>query len=234
MSLKQLFFFILISFLSVGNGFAQEKGQPIPLKQVLDEISKQHQVTFNYIEEEITLFQLNAPKKDLSLTEKLDYISQKTKLQFEFISDKYISVVNDKNLDKPLCGFLLDLESNEAIPFATLHILNKNIFLTTDKNGYFALDKKENYTIEVSHISYQNFTFSSVDLYKKDCLKIYLKPTIQNLNPIEIEFLLTKGILKKIDGSIEITPKKMGLLPGLTEPDAFLTLQQIPGYQFSR
>ena len=40
---------------------------------------------------------------------------------------------------------------------------------------------------------------------------------------------LTKGIAKKNDGSITIKPKQIGHLPGLTEPDVFKTLQQIPG-----
>ena len=40
---------------------------------------------------------------------------------------------------------------------------------------------------------------------------------------------LTTGIYKKNDGSLEIKPRKFGILPGLIEPDVLQTLQQIPG-----
>ncbi|NJM79259.1 MAG: Plug domain-containing protein [Flavobacterium sp.] len=34
---------------------------------------------------------------------------------------------------------------------------------------------------------------------------------------------------KKIDGSFELQPKNIEILPGLTEPDVFQTIQQLPG-----
>ena len=49
------------------------------------------------------------------------------------------------------------------------------------------------------------------------------------LNEVVTTVFLTKGILKKIDGSFELQPKNIEILPGLTEPDVFQTIQQLPG-----
>ncbi|QMU62869.1 MAG: TonB-dependent receptor [Flavobacteriaceae bacterium] len=50
-----------------------------------------------------------------------------------------------------------------------------------------------------------------------------------NLDMVLIKNYLTKGIHQKVNGSIEIKPMSAGILPGLTEPDIFHTLQALPG-----
>ena len=53
----------------------------------------------------------------------------------------------------------------------------------------------------------------------------------QSLSPVIVKSYLIKGIDKNKDGSISILPDKLGILPGLTEPDVFESLQLIPGVQ---
>lgn len=50
-----------------------------------------------------------------------------------------------------------------------------------------------------------------------------------DLNEIKIERYLTTGMSKNSDGTFTVNPKKFGILPGLIEPDALQTMQQIPG-----
>lgn len=52
---------------------------------------------------------------------------------------------------------------------------------------------------------------------------------IQVLNEIILKNYLTKGIHKQKDGSFKISPKEIDLLPGITEPDVFQSLQLLPG-----
>ncbi|MNS53162.1 TonB-dependent Receptor Plug Domain protein [compost metagenome] len=49
------------------------------------------------------------------------------------------------------------------------------------------------------------------------------------MHEIKTNAILASGISKNTDGSLEIKPKKFGILPGLIEPDALQTMQQIPG-----
>lgn len=223
-------FLIIISlFVFVLPLSAQDKDNTILLKTIFENISKKHQVSFNYIEEEIAVFKLVPPSNALTLQEKLNYITEKTQLKFEFISEKYISVINNQKLDKPLCGYLLDKETKEPIQNATLLVSGTNSYAITNEIGFFELKTKSANTIEISHLNYKSEIIQSSFLYVENCPTIYLKSIINDLEPVVTTLYLTKGISKKRDGTYEVKPKKNGLLPGLTEPDVFQTMQQIPG-----
>ncbi len=49
------------------------------------------------------------------------------------------------------------------------------------------------------------------------------------LNEVSVNHYLASGISRKNDGTFVIKPRKLGILPGLTEPDVLQTMQQIPG-----
>lgn len=49
------------------------------------------------------------------------------------------------------------------------------------------------------------------------------------LSEVSVSNILTTGISKKQDGAFVIRPRKMGMLPGLTETDILQAMQQIPG-----
>ncbi|WP_264547966.1 TonB-dependent receptor [Flavobacterium sp. N2820] len=208
---------------------AQNKDKAIVLKNIFENISKKHNVNFNFIEEEIAIFKLIPPANSFTLQEKLNYISEKTQLKFEFISEKYISVINNQKLDKPLCGYLLDEETKEPIQNATLLVTGTNTYTITNKNGFFELKTKSANTIEISHLNYKSELIQSSFLYVENCPKLYLKNITTALENVIAQTYLTKGITKKSNGTYEIKPKKIGQLPGLTEPDVFQTMQQIPG-----
>ena len=229
MIIKKIFYVLIINIFFVMSSFSQNKEELVLLKNILLSIEKQHKVTFSFIEEEIAIFKVISPQKTLTLVEKLSYLSDRTKLEFKIISATYISVINNKNLDKPLCAFLLDYETK--LPIISANISFKDIAITTisDENGYFELKNKLPNLILISHVNYENLLLKPEDLYKENCPKIYLKSTITELDEVVTQVYLTKGISKKIDGTYEIKPKKFGLLPGLIEVDVFQTLNQIPG-----
>ncbi|WP_033956341.1 TonB-dependent receptor domain-containing protein [Psychroserpens jangbogonensis] len=52
---------------------------------------------------------------------------------------------------------------------------------------------------------------------------------IQELEKVIINSYLTKGISKRKDGSYQINPRSLGILPGLTEPDVLESIQLLPG-----
>ena len=124
-----LFIFLLFSILS----YAQEDKTVIPLKNILNLITSQHDVRFNYIEDEIIVYAIVSPNKKWSLEQKIKYLKKQTNLQFKLIGQKYYSIYNDKKLDKPLCGILIDSETNQPIENAFVSIQNTTIttFTTT-------------------------------------------------------------------------------------------------------
>nr|WP_321236881.1 TonB-dependent receptor [uncultured Psychroserpens sp.] len=55
------------------------------------------------------------------------------------------------------------------------------------------------------------------------------KVDVQELDKIILNSYLTKGISKRKDGSYQISPTSLGILPGLTEPDVLESIQLLPG-----
>ena len=52
---------------------------------------------------------------------------------------------------------------------------------------------------------------------------------INELDNVIIRSYLTKGIKKNIDGSYKLSPSRLGVLPGITEPDVLESIQLLPG-----
>src|SRR5574343_640521 len=125
-----LLLFCLFSLLSI----AQKDRKEIPLKNILGLISKDHQVRFSYIEDEIVVYALITPDKNWSLEEKINYLKSRTNLQFKRISEKYFTIYDDKKVDKPLCAFLIDAVSGKGIENALIKIEKTDFTTFTEAN----------------------------------------------------------------------------------------------------
>ena len=224
---KQFHFLFFIFFL-VLNLSAQDKGNAIPLKNIIIDIEQQHQVNFNYTEDNVAGIQLIPPKKSLSLEQKLQYLVKKTNLSFENLGNKFINIY--KNYDKIniICGYVFSNTDKKPIENANIHLIN-NTPIATDSNGYFEFENSSKNNFSISHVGFITKKISTSDLDSKNCLKITLESEITELEEIKTNPILASGISKNIDGSFEIKPKKFGILPGLIESDALQTMQQIPG-----
>lgn len=75
--------------------------------------------------------------------------------------------------------------------------------------------------LQFQKVSDRYYTITNQQAYN------FQKP--QGLDEVFITEYITTGIKKRKDGSIVITPKSLGILPGLTEPDVLQSLQLLPG-----
>lgn len=226
MKYTSVLFFCLVFVLSMT---AQNRSKAIALKDILQSIEKQHLIYFNYIDNEIVTLKIVPPKKSLSLNKKISYLEKKTNLFFENIDNKFIIIHSSNTVDsKNICGYVFSKEDNS--PLENVNIKFEDGFSTsTNKKGYFKLKKEKSTDLLISNIGYTTEKISVSDLQNKNCLKIYIEVEVSELNNIIANQLLTSGISKKINGTFEIKPKKLGILPGLIEPDVLQTMLQIPG-----
>ncbi|WP_276381291.1 TonB-dependent receptor [Flavobacterium sp. H4147] len=198
------------------------------LNKIIIDIEQQHQVSFNYLEENIAGLQLMPPKRSLSLDQKLEYLTQSTNLSFENIDNKFINIHKNKELTQKICGYVFSATDKKPIENANISLNNK-AQVKTDYNGYFECIKTNTNTLLVSHIGFLSKKVSADNSDPKNCFQIVLEPEITELKEIKASAILASGISKNTDGSFEIKPKKFGILPGLIEPDALQAMQQIPG-----
>lgn len=127
---------------------------------------------------------------------------------------------------KSLVAVLSDLEQNFYIKFSySTEIVDKqHISLKSDQASlqdvFSAIENQTN-----------------IYIVKETERYYFLKKQQPNLSPIQlldevvIKEYLTTGISKKKDGTIKFEPQKLGILPGLTEPDVLQSLQLLPGVQ---
>ncbi|MEN2413319.1 TonB-dependent receptor [Flavobacterium mesophilum] len=200
----------------------------MPFKKIIFEIEQQHQVSFNYTEDNIAGLELVPPQKTLSLEQKLEYLSKNTTLSFENIGNKFINIYKKNEESRMVCGYVFSSIDKKPIENANINLPNKTQ-TRTDSNGYFEFKKEEANTFTISHIGFGTKKIATSNADSKNCLKLFLEPEITELHEIKTNAILASGISKNVDGSFEIKPKKFGILPGLIEPDALQTMQQIPG-----
>jgi hypothetical protein len=222
------FHFLFFLFFLVLNLFAQDKGKVMPFKKIIIDIEKQHEVSFNYTEDNISDLQLVPPKRSLSLDQKLHYLAKNTNLSFENIGNKFINIYKKEIKSQIICGYIFSKYDKKTIENANISLANKNQ-ITTDSNGYFEFNGEDKNAVLISHIGFIPKRIVLTNSDSKNCIQILLDPEITELAEIKTSAILASGISKNTDGSFEIKPKKFGILPGLIEPDALQTMQQIPG-----
>ncbi len=228
MSRPTQFHFLFVLFFVALNTFAQDYRKIMPIKKILFDIEQQHLVSFNYTEENIEGLEAIPPKKTLSLEQKLDYLTEKTNLSFENIDNKFINIYKRAQEPAIICGYIFSSKDKKPIEDVNIAFRNQ-VPVTTDANGYFKLKKEGITSISITHVGFISKEISTANLDSKNCLQIFLEPQITVLQEIKTNSILASGITKKTDGSFEIKPKKFGILPGLIEPDALQTMQQLPG-----
>jgi hypothetical protein len=228
MLLPKQFHFLFFTFFYVLSVFAQDKGKSMPFSKIIHDLEQQHQVSFNYLQEDIAGVELIPPKKSFSLDQKLRYLTQKTNLSFENLGNQFINIYKNKDESQTICGYIFSIAEKKPIEDANI-VLNNKIQITTDFNGYFEFKKQTKNILIISHVGFvtKRITVGSQD--SKNCLQILLEPEVTELKEIKANAILASGISKNTDGAFEIKPKKFGILPGLIEPDALQAMQQIPG-----
>lgn len=201
----------------------------LPLKSILDAMAEKHQVKFAYIDEELIVYQLLPPDASLPLDAQIAYIEKNTRLHIEMAAGNYYSVYNDRGMDKPLCGFLVDSQNGAPIENAAISIPALGVTTASDAKGYFELPVLAPNVISVRHMGYAPKQLSPQELYVSDCPKIAMTVIVQELPEIVTHRYLATGITRNDFGEVTVKPGKFGILPGLTEPDVLQTMQQLPG-----
>lgn len=227
---------ILISFICyifiASSAYAQREPQRSRLiKEVFFELEKKHQIKFSYSDNLVSNVYVSIKLNGKDLDTILREIKSQTNFIFQKVTERYIIVLNkDEKSKTAACGYLLDVISQEPLMEASITILSRNTGTTTDRDGYFQLESvAANDTIKISFIGYLSKLFLAKELIKKPCKRIYLEEFTSVLNEIRITNYLANGITREKDGSIGISPKKLGILPGLTEPDVLQSIQFLPG-----
>lgn len=223
-------YLIIVFLCNVSFSFSQEIQQK-SLKKILLFLENKNNVKFSFSDDTIAdkRLYINTEK---TLEEILKEIVSKTDIYINKITDRYYTVTKTANKAVTVCGYVLNTTTKDVLIGATISNLDETKGVITNEYGNFNLEKVIlSDSIKISFIGYKTIIKPVKEFYNKKCLSIYLEEKTALLDEVIVRNYLTSGIRKNSDGSITFDPKKQGVLPGLTEPDVLLSIQQLPGIQ---
>ncbi|PQJ78988.1 carboxypeptidase-like regulatory domain-containing protein [Polaribacter porphyrae] len=203
-----------------------------PLPAVLKKLEKKFDLRFSYLDNLIKNRKITIVSKKTTLQKILGKIQEITGFVFEKINDRYYIIKKNKKLPITICGFVLDKLTNDKLKDATIINLNQGTGTNTDAKGYFnLLNVFASDTLSISYLGYLTQKIPVKYFTSSKCKYIALHTFDEILHEIVLKEYITQGFLQKNDGTIKISPERLEVLPGLTEPDVLETLQYLPGIE---
>ncbi len=227
---KFIFFLIVFGKFSC---YAQQENRSIDvnseesISNLFEAFKNQYGFSFSFDVELIKEINVKTERNKISIDQLKTIIKKQTKFLLQEVdTSSYILVENPTVID--VCGVVIDNTSTFELIQADIIKSNKTIDVTNEK-GIFKLQLKPWDSIAISYLGYKTRKMSVSDFRSGACDTIRLIPEIQSLDKVVIQEYLTTGVQKNEDASINVSTKKLRILPGLVEPDVLQSLQLLPG-----
>lgn len=147
-----------------------------------------------------------------------------------------------------LVSFCMFSQKKASVGYSNISITSVLLDLESKFNVKFSYNSKligsQIISLEVHDITLEELLFdieALVDIrFKKETERYYTVQKIkdrsltdtQHLDQVVVKEYITSGISENNDDtSIVLSPEKLGILPGLTEPDVLQSIQMLPGVQ---
>jgi hypothetical protein len=220
--------FLLIVSVAVG----QNSTEKVALSTLLSKLEKTYDIKFSYSDTDVKNIFLEQPEQGISIEKLIDFLNEKTFLQFKTLDNRYVTV-SFLNKIVSVCGSVLDAKTLEPLLLTSVKVNGTKTGTSTNNEGEFYLNNIPiNSTISISFISFKTKLITTKDLFSNTgCKQVFLKEAEEELSEITMDHFLTTGLQKSEDGSMVLNTEKFGILPGLIEPDILKTIKILPGIE---
>jgi hypothetical protein len=225
----RIFLVVVWFLLGIFSSNAQEnlfvEFKDVPLKSAIEQLEKDLDLRFSYAEDLISNKKIDLFADGLSLNRLLNTLEAQTGLRFEKIAGQPQIIIAPLNLAKDTFQvYLLDQDTRMPISENPVMIDSSSI-KETDKTGFLQFKKTDNPVYRLEANGYRPTLISA----KESPASIYLIPAYQELKEVVVTSYITTGIDRNQDGSITLSQKPLGPIPGQTSPDILQSIQLIPG-----
>ncbi len=206
---------------------AQEDGE-ISLGAILVDLEERYQVSFTFVDEDINGIFLKPPSAGIDLPEAIQYLKNKTGLNIQRLSDRFITINRVETNNITLCGILVDSKNGRVIHGATIQGPSK--FTVSNESGGFrltGLTRRD--SVLFRYLGYEYLIKPAFQFSKDRCDTIKLDQQRIKLKELVITNFISEGIEKDAEGVYTIDAEILEILPGLTDPDVLHTIQYLPG-----
>ncbi len=209
--------------------YGQNSNDKELLVDVISDLENRFKYKFTYADDTLENVYVSRPKKNFSIEQTLEFLTQETNLKFSKLASNFISI-NKKKISFIICGKLEDKRT--GLPLEKVIIQGKKSSSISKKDGSFELEiSNPRETILIGHIGYRTIYRLADSFRPNKCATISINPKIETLPEVILTDYITKGIDKSADGSLQIDYSNFDILPGLIETDVLQTVQALPGIQ---
>lgn len=221
------------------------------LDDVLDRISKKHNVSFLFESDMAKAVRVEVSPLDQPLEEFLDKICRTNKLKYYMDNNKVIHIIQRwenpdlKKLDEKksyigapkkfnltLSGKIIDKSTRETLPFVNVSVRGTTIGAASNVDGYFTLINVpcDTVTLICSYIGYEKQYLYLTPQSPVNNLQFELVASTQEIQEIVINGQ-KQDILEANEKTsmIKLSPLKLNTLPNLGEKDILRSFQLMPG-----
>lgn len=244
-SIFTILFFFFSTTLFSQQSLIEIKKEEASLQQIIQILESDYGFLFSYKVDDVQNVIVRPPSKKAKIDVFLKSILDPTELEFEILQSNFIilkktdesynsdlsSNRNDQNLQL-LCGRITDDFTKEPLHYANVSFPKNQQGTLTSNDGSFRLlaEVKDQDTIILSYVGYQEIKVIAKDLLQKPCKTFTLKYYEYSSELIVVTDYLTDGISLQENGSVtQLKPNKIKALPGQVEPDVLRTIQFLPG-----
>ncbi|MFC5046962.1 carboxypeptidase-like regulatory domain-containing protein [Aquimarina hainanensis] len=207
--------------------------EQIPLTEVLQKIEAEYKIKFSYNANRLQGKTISLSYTDNRLEPLLQILEKKLDGSIEKINHRYYVIRFQEEGDEyQICGYIKDASNGEVLGNVTIAIQGRDEGAISDANGYFEiLNAKKEDVLIISYIGFSSIEKPVTTFKKGICAAVILFPDNILLGEVLIKEYLIQGIDKTAEGHFIITPQKMGLISGMSEPDLLSSIQQFPGIE---
>lgn len=199
------------------------------LKEIVYAWESSYEVFFSFKPQLLKGYKITLELDEIPLTKALEQLLTDTELDYEIRQGRFV-LLTPRKKEMYLCGWIVDSLSGDPVPYANVWTQagRKGRMSQTDGSFYLKGPFAPNEKIHFSHIGYKAFSLPLADLINRPCANVFLAPKAIKIQDVTISEYLTDGISHD-HASIQLQPKRVATLPGLTEPDLFQMVQVLPG-----
>lgn len=222
---------LLLVCCAVGTKTLAQEAEETPLLAYLEAVEVSHKVRFSYVREELEKVRVKSPPKaESALEDILLYLRKKTPFFYNRINDRYITIRTIKDTEK-LCGRILDWQTGLPLEGATIILKPGALKTISGADGYFFIPQQDSSTVfTVTYVGYSPLN-KPLSALSTQCTDLLMMPSVSVLEPVVVQNVFTKGIDKNLDGSLVLSTRHFGLLPGQVENDVLQIAQALPGVE---
>lgn len=217
--------FLLIQFQLFSQEIIISKGEITTVSEILNQFEKVG-IAFSYDASAIEKTYIQITPQKLSLEMFLSLLNNQVAIAYKK-SDTNTYTLIKKDVTVNFCAFIKDTATNYEVE--GVQILSDGTLLgISDSSGTISLDISPGSKLQ---LKYNDQFIDQVFVASNDtgCPTFLIDSVITILDEIVIQDYLTKGMVQNKNGSIQLIPSDLGILPGAVEPDIFQSLQLVPG-----